>query len=291
MEDAQVCRHVIKDMFSCDVSSGEALDLFKEMGLLNPGGAFYRERAKKFFEMTHFALHVIKALNKISRKTKATLLEGGCGRSYLSFFINFLLAKTGARDAYFIGVDQNQGLIDACNRVKEKFGFKNMDFHSTRIIDFQPPKEVGKIHLVFSLHACDTATDETIAKGIQLGSRYILVVPCCQREIVQQLKRFSSSEVNNPFKALIGKSLLREQMGITLTEGLRTLVLEAAGYQVDLFAFISPKYTPKNTIIRAQKTGFRNPHSLQSYNELKKFFNLNPKIEEYLPNLLGEMKE
>jgi len=285
--DVQVYCNVIKELFSLEVNPEETLGLFRAVGLLNPGGTPYKERVKKFFETANFSLHIVKALGRVSWKKRVVLLECGCGRSYLSFFINFLLSKADAREAYFMGVDQNQRLIEGCNQVKEALGFKNMNFYASKIIEFEPP-EVDEVHIVFSLHACDTATDEAIAKGIQLKARYIIVAPCCQREIVRQLGRVSSGKVAHPLRGLTEKHLLREQLGITLTETLRTLVLEAAGYQVDIFTFVSSRYTPKNLMIRAERTGRQRLEALQRYHELKEFFNLRPKIEDFLPHVFGK---
>ncbi len=285
--DVQVYCKVIKELFSLEVNPEETLELFRAVRLLNPGGTPYKERVKKFFEVANFSLHIVKALRRVSRKTRAVLLECGCGRSYLSFFINFLLSKTDSRDAYFIGAYQNQRLIEGCNQVKEALGFKNMDFYASKIIDFEPPEKVDEVHMVFSLHACDTATDETIAKGIQLKARYVMVAPCCQREIVRQLGRISSSKVAHPLRGLTEKHLLREQLGIALTEALRTLVLEAAGYHVDVFTFVSSRHTPKNLMIRAERNGLQRLEALQRYRELKEFFHLKPKIESFLPQVLS----
>jgi len=286
--DAQVYCNVIRELFSLEVKPEEILELFRAVGLLNPGGAPYRERVKKFFEVANFSLHMVKALRGVSRKTRAVLLEGGCGRSYLSFFINFLISKADIRDAYFMGADQNPKLIEGCNQVKEALGFRNMNFYASKIIDFEPPEEVDEVHLVFSLHACDTATDETIAKGIQLKARYIIVAPCCQREIMRQLERVSKGKGARPLRGLTEKHLLREQLAITLTETLRTLALEAAGYQVDVFTFVPSRYTPKNLMIRAKRTGLQRSEALQRYHELKEFFGLRPKIGDFLPQVLGK---
>jgi len=286
--DVQVYCNVIKELFSLEVNPEETQGLFRAVGLLNPGGAPYKERVKKFFEVTNFSLHIVKALRRVSRKTRVVLLECGCGRSYLSFFINFLLSKTDTQEAYFMGVDQNQRLIEGCNQVKEALGFRNMNFYASKIIDFEPPEEVDEVHMVFSLHACDTATDETIAKGIQLKARYIIVAPCCQKEIVRQLGRVSSGKAAHPLRGLTEKHLLREQLAITLTETLRTLFLEAAGYQVDVFTFVSSRYTPKNLMIRAERTGRQRLEALRRYHELKEFFSLRPRIEDFLPPVLGK---
>ena len=284
MDSLQLCYDEIQRLFPIDTDINELERLLKVIGFFNPGGSFYKERVKKFYEVINFSVHILKALDRISRKKKAVLLECGCGRSYLSFFLNFFLSKREKREVCFLGVDNNPGLTDKCNRAKEELELTNMRFFTSRIIDFQPPAEVESIPCAFSLHACDMATDETIAKGILLNSRYIVVAPCCQREIVRQMSR-ALGEGEHPFKGVSGKYFLREDLGITVTEILRTLVLEMAGYEVDVFKFVSSKYTPKNMMIRAERTGGQSLESLRDYLRLRSLFHLNPKIEEFLPNI------
>jgi hypothetical protein len=284
MDSLQLCYDEIQRLIPIDVDINELERLLKITGFFNPGGSFYKERIKKFYEVINFSVHVLKALDRVSRKKRAVLLECGCGRSYLSFFLNFFLSKRENREVYFLGVDNNPTLMEKCSRAKEELKLTNMSFFTSRIIDFQPPAEVESIPCAFSLHACDTATDETIAKGILLNSRYVVVAPCCQREIVRQMSR-ALGEDEHPFRGVSGKYFLREDLGITVTEILRTLVLEMAGYEVDVFKFVSSKYTPKNMMIRAEKRGGQRLESLRNYQRLKSLFRLNPKIEEFLPNI------
>ncbi|MCW4027997.1 MAG: SAM-dependent methyltransferase [Candidatus Bathyarchaeota archaeon] len=287
MDSLQLCYDEIQRLFSIDPDINELERLLKETGFLNPGGSFYKERVKKFHEVINFSVHLAKALDRVSRKSRAVLLECGCGRSYLSFFLSFLLSQRENREIYFLGVDQDPSLIEKCDRAKDALKLRNISFSTSKIIDFQPPEDVERIHGVFSLHACDTATDETIAKGILLNARYVIVVPCCQREIVRQMSR-ALRENEHPFKGVLGKYSLKESLGITVTEILRTLVLEIAGYEADVFKFLSSRYTPKNTMIRAEKTGRQSLESLQNYRRLKSLFRLNPRIEEYLPNMFKD---
>ena len=284
MDSLQLCYDEIQRLIPIDVDINELERLLKITGFFNPGGSFYKERIKKFYEVINFSVHVLKALDRVSQKKRAVLLECGCGRSYLSFFLNFFLSKRENREVYFLGVDNNPTLMEKCSRAKEELKLTNMSFFTSRIIDFQPPAEVESIPCAFSLHACDTATDETIAKGILLNSRYVVVAPCCQREIVRQMSR-ALGEDEHPFRGVSGKYFLREDLGITVTEILRTLVLEIAGYKVDVFKFVSSKYTPKNMMIRAEKRGGQRLESLRNYQRLKSLFRLNPKIEEFLPNI------
>lgn len=289
MGSLQVCYDAMQSLFSLDTDISELESFLREIGFLNPGGGFYKERIKKFYEVINFSVHVAKALDKISRKKRVVLLDSGCGRSYLSFFSNFLTSKKMSRDIYFLGVDQNPNLIERCKKAKERLKLTNMVFFTSEIISFQPPKDIDRIHVVLSLHACDTATDEAIAKGILLDSRYVIVAPCCQREIVRKMSR-ALREDEHPFRGVAEKYFLKENLGVVVTEILRTLILEAAGYDVDVFSFISSKYTPKNMMIRARRTGHHSLESLNDYQRLKSFFHLKPKIEEYLPDIFRNKK-
>ena len=257
----------------------EIANLLKCIGLMNPGGSFYREREKKAYEIAHFSSHVVKAVDGISRKREVTLLDYGCGRSYLSFFVNFILRKL-RREIKFIGVDSNPKLAETSLRIRDKLEFENMRFNQSEIIKFEPEE---KISIVCALHACDTATDAAIASGIRLNARYVLVAPCCQRQIVRQAGRVSR---NVPaMKPLMSTKVAKEYVGVALTETLRKLALESFGYQVDMFEFIPTRHTPKNVLLRAEKKTAWNSEGLEMYRQLRDYFNVRPKIDEYLPEL------
>lgn len=134
---------------------------FKIINLMNLGGNFYKAREKKVYEIIHFSFHIIKCVNKLSQKKEVTLLDCGCGRSYLLFFLNNILKKA-QRDISYIGIDSNESLIQRSRNIRDKLELKNMSFFHTDIIDYKPEKNMN---IVCALHACDTATDEAIAKN------------------------------------------------------------------------------------------------------------------------------
>ena len=155
-----------------------------------------------------------------------------------------------------------------------------MRFYESNIISFEPEQPVN---IVCALHACDTATDEAIAKGIRLSSRFILAAPCCQRQVVKQVSRVSRKVPQ--IKSLVEAKVTKEYIGVALTETLRKLALESFGYKVDLFEFVSSKYTPKNIMLRAEKIREWNRKSLAAYQALRNYFAVKPKIQEYLKQL------
>lgn len=258
----------------------EELGLFlKTIGLMNPSGNLYIEREKKMYEIIYFSGFVVKCIGNISRKREVALLDCGCGRSYLPFFLNNVLKKL-RRNIKYVGIDSNPVLIRRIKEISDKLGYTNMEFQIGKIIDFETDQ---KINILSALHACDTATDEAIARGIQLSARFIIVAPCCQRQIIKQVghvvRRIPS------LKPLIETKVSKEYIGVALTEILRKTALETFGYKVDIFKFISSRYTPKNIMIRAEKMQEMNLKSLQAFRNLKNYFNVKPKIQEFLCEL------
>jgi hypothetical protein len=279
MDRSEILDCLQKTFPSIGFTPDEVDDLFKAISLMNPGGSLYREREKKAYEAIHFSGHVVKSVNKLSRKREAALLDCGCGRSYVPFIVNHILKKQG-RSMTYIGVDINENLIERSKRVRDQLGYNEMLFFQSSIIDFDPKM---KVEIVCALHACNTATDEAIAKGVRLGARYVIVVPCCQRQIVGQLSR--ASKKIQPMKPLLEEKVVKDYVGIALTETLRKLALESFGYDVEIFEFTPTRYTPKNIMLRAEKKKQWNDKSFKAYQSLREYFDVKPKIEEFLVQL------
>jgi hypothetical protein len=256
------------------------LSLFlKAIGIMNPKGKLYAEREKKLYEVIHFSSHVAICVDKISRTRDAVLLDCGCGLSYLPFFLNYVMKKK-RRNVTYIGVDASTKLIEKSSQTANTLGYENMEFFKSSIIEFRPKQEPN---IVCTLHACDTATDEAIAKAIELNARFIVAAPCCQRQILRQLDK--TSEKVPQIKPFVDSKISKEYIGVALTETLRKLALESFGYKVDMFEFTSTNYTPKNIMLRAEKIRGWTTKSLKAYHDLRDFFFLEPKIQEYLPLL------
>jgi len=227
---------------------------------------------KKFNEVVGFCEQIIQIIETYSTNKEAVFLDCSCGKSYLSFALNYLLEKCYAINTYFYGVDTNQVLIEKCEQMKEKLGYKNMHFINSRIIDVRPEKPID---IVLALHACDIATDETIAKGIKLGAKYIIVVPCCENQIRNRLK------TGHPLVELTDFGLLKYRFADVLTEALRAQFLNGAGYHVKLIEIVSPKFTPKNLMIMARKKKKNRNYNMDKYNKLDGMFNTEFILKNY----------
>lgn len=254
------------------LSADELRNLLKKIGLARSDGELYANQREKFKEVLAVADHLTKMSQKITKRRTITLLDCACGMGHLAFMLNYILTHKLSRSAFFIGVDKNPCIIQKCRKAQRLLGFENMEFHATVIMKFALE---GKPDITYSLHACDTATDETIAKGIISGSRFIIAVPCCQREISQKMR-------GHPLTPMTQFPIIKERLSSLVTDTLRSLVLGAAGYKVEIFEFILSKVTPKNLMLRAEKIWSENTNALEQYWLLRELFNVEPKIEEYL---------
>lgn len=227
---------------------------------------------KKFNEIIGFCEQVVQVIQTYPLEREIVFFECSCGKSYLSFALNYILSKRFSTSTFFYGVDINQTLIEKCCQVRDSLGYQNMQFITGRIIDVKPEKPVD---LVLALHACDIATDEAIAKGIKLGAKYIIVVPCCENQIRSRLK------VGHPLVDITNFGLLRYRFADILTEALRAQFLTGAGYYVKFTEVTSPKFTPKNLMIIARKKKGSVKHNMETYEKLNKMFNTDFILENY----------
>ncbi|MGR3219838.1 MAG: class I SAM-dependent methyltransferase [Candidatus Anammoxibacter sp.] len=267
-----------KQYIESALSSSDAflssIDLDIKKGVQN------RTKQKKFNEIIGFCEHLFKVIGNRCKKEELVFLECSCGKSYLSFAVNFLLKNAHTNyEGFFIGVDTNRNIIDKCNRIKSLLGYDNMEFAESSTISYTPDR---KIDVVIALHACDTATDEAIVKGITTGAKYIIVVPCCQNQIRSQLKSGHS------LTALTDFGVLRYRFADLLTDALRSQFLRCNGYSVELKEITTMRTTPKNLIIIARKKKKAVKKGFDVYNNLNNEFNIQSKLLELLPEHLNK---
>ena len=238
-------------------------------------GVYNRSKLKKIDEIIGFCEHLFKIINNYSKEKELVFLDCSCGKSYLTFAINYLLKDYHeAFKSFFIGVDTNKDVIEKCDRIKNRFGYDNMEFVEGSTINYAPKRHID---VVIALHACDTATDEAIAKGIEIDAKFIVVVPCCQNQIRSQLKN------GHPLTALTDFGLLRYRFADLLTDALRSQFLRSSGYCVELKEITTSRTTPKNLIIIARKKRKVTNKEFKVYKDLNDSFNLQSKLLDFLP--------
>lgn len=257
------------------VNPALAKDLLTEINILAKNGKIKNDKIRKYNQIDYFVELMQGVLKETGDHDEYVILDAACGKSYLSFVLNFYLREILKKKCRFIGVDYSETVINASKRTAKNLGYNNMEFIQADLNSYTPQ---GRIDLVISLHACDTATDMAMGLGIRSKARAIVCVPCCHKDI---LKQYSYE----PFKAITKYGILKARLADTLTDGLRAAYLEAMGYKVSMVEYISPLETPKNIMIRSIYTGNKSKKTLEEYNELKAMIHVSPAIERFSQGL------
>lgn len=254
------------------VKVGQANALLKEIGVLTKDGKIKNDKIRKYNQIDHFVELIDSILKEIKDKDCITILDCACGKSYLSFVLNFYIKEVLKKNCYFIGIDYSDVVIEASKNMAKNLGYKNMSFIKEDLTNYTPNRDVD---LVISLHAYDTATDMAIGLGIRAKSEAIVVVPCCHKELLGQY-RYEAME------PILKHGVFKARFADLITDGLRTLLLEGNGYDTSVVEYISPLDTPKNLMIRAIKTKTNNDKALKEYKELKSQFGVEPTLEKLI---------
>lgn len=240
-------------------------------------GGINRREIKKFRETVGLSSHILRMIYDALNEN-LVYLECSCGKFYLTFALNRVLKESYGMECTFYGVDVSRPLVEKCRRIAESLGYDSISFTEGRTLEFRPPGD-EKIDVVLALHACDTATDEAIAKGIQLDARYIIVVPCCQNQLRGQIGP------TQPLKGLTNFGPLLYRFADLLTEALRAQVLKGAGYAVEIHEIVPPTVTPKNLVITARRLRSRKKRGMDGYRELSRQLGVRSVLEDFLPEL------
>jgi hypothetical protein len=241
----------------------EARTLLNAIGILDENGKVRNNKIRKYNQIDRF-VEIIDPIIRglIERKAKVLILDLACGKSYLSFVLNYYIREKLSYPCEFIGLDRMDEAIDASVALAAKLKYSNMTFTKIDLEKYEHAKEAPA--LCISLHACDTATDYGIFTAIKSGSRSIICVPCCQKELLTSDFSFDELDGN-----ILKHGLLKERFSSLLTDSMRLLLMEACGYKTSIMEYISPLDSPKNILIKGIKVGSINRKSLDEYHRLK----------------------
>ena len=205
------------------------------------------------------------------------IVDLGCGNAYLTFAAHAWLSRVRGVPVRLIGVDVKEQSRRHNTEVALRLGVEDeVTFVAAGIDDVrldEPP------HVVLALHACDTATDDALARAVQWGAPLVLAAPCCHHDISRQLRDHPAPE---PYTLLTRDGILRERFADTLTDALRAALLRTRGYRVEVVEFVGSQHTPRNTLIRAASTGGVPARAEQEYAELTRTWHVTPKLAELL---------
>ena len=227
---------------------GEPVPALVDLGVFTQDNKIVRAKYDKYRQINRF-LELIDQAFRDDPRQELTILDFGCGKSYLTFILYYYFAVKQGRKVRIIGYDLKADVVEHCNAVAEKYGYEGLRFVRA---DVSRDTLYGeRVDMVVTLHACDTATDYALRYAIGKGADYIFSVPCCQHEINLQMKKGGELDL------FLRHGIVRERMAALLTDEIRTLVLEDMGYKVDVIEFVDLDNSPKNLMLRARRTGRR----------------------------------
>ena len=278
LEHNKVKRYILEE--------GTPIPFLIRLGIMGEDGKVFKKSYDKFRQINKYLEFIDETIKELKNKkyidTHIKAVDFGCGKSYLTFALHYYLKNIQNMTFEVIGLDLKKDVIEHCNQIAKDLNMENIEFLTGDIKDFNKLKNVD---LIFSLHACNNATDYSLLKGLELDAKAILAVPCCQHEFNQKMSQNKKSEFFT-FENPIGKhGILLEKFASLATDALRAQALELCGYKTQVMEFIDMEHTPKNILIRGIK---ENPNKnilekkLQEYEIYKKFLGIEPLLDTLL---------
>ena len=262
-----------------------ARDWLRGLGVLNERGNVRPTMADKHAQINRYLeifTHLAKDCGWLERESGCpTIVDMGCGKGYLTFGLWHLFARVWKRPVKVMGVEVRAELVNSANALARQIGAEGLEFAAGTIENAQLPI----VDALIALHACNTATDDAIRRGVGAGAQLIIVAPCCHKEVRPQLGRPA------PLAAVLEHGIMTERMAEWATDGLRALFLEWAGYRTKMIEFVSTEHTPKNLMIAAVRDGkpFVSTVARARIEQFKEFFGIHHHaLDEWLRHGLAD---
>lgn len=256
------------------IPNGSPCDFLIRLGVMDSNGKVFDRSYSKFRQINRYLEIVEDVFPYLPADKTLKIIDFGCGKAYLTFALYYYLKILKNRDVEIIGLDLKEDVIDFCEKVASDLGYNELKFLKGDIADYSD----DCADMVVTLHACDTATDYALINSVAWNTKVIISVPCCQHELFKQIK-------NELHKPILKHGILKDRFTEYLTDGLRGLMLEAAGYDVSMIEFTSLEHTARNIMIKAVKTNAAGAYAKkkceaaqQQYDALCDFYAVSPTI-------------
>ena len=212
--------------------------------MFTPDLRIVKAKYDKYKQINRF-IELVDDAFRASEQQEITILDFGCGKSYLTFILYYYFTVKRGVKATILGYDLKEDVVEHCNAIAQKYGYDGLRF----VVSDVTRDTLADTHvdMVVTLHACDTATDYALWYAVEKGVKHIFSVPCCQHEINATIHK------GGDFDLLLRHGLLQERFSALLTDSIRVAVLEDMGYTVDVIEFIDFAHSPKNLMLRCVK--------------------------------------
>ena len=237
-----------------------------DLKITDAKGDVYKNAQDKFRQIDKYVEILAGLVKDIPAAQIKNILDMGAGKGYLTFALYDYLKNTAGINAAVTGVEYRADLVSLCNRIAKDSKFAGLSFVQGTIDNY----DASDANILIALHACDTATDDAIAKGIAAKAELIVVAPCCHKQIRREMEKAHNENLD----FLLRYGTFMERQAEMVTDGLRALILEYFGYDVKVFEFISDAHTPKNVMIVAKKASGKREAVLAKIAAVKKSFGI-----------------
>lgn len=265
------------------LQEGIPVPFLVELGIMTKDGNVIAQKYNKFRQLNRFLEYIDDVLSNVliqedgKEKPEISVIDFGCGKSYLTFAAYYYLVVLKKIKTHIVGLDLKKDVIEHCNKLAEKLKYESLKFQTGDIAQY---KTNASFDLMITLHACDTATDYALARAVKWNVPVILAVPCCQHELNANLNK---QKINPSFAVFLKYGIIKERFASLATDAMRAELLESSGYFVQLLEFIDMEHTPKNILIRAvKKQAICSDKKTSAFSDLKNAIGTAPFLENLL---------
>jgi SAM-dependent methyltransferase len=213
-----------------------------ELKITDAEGKVYKNAQDKYKQINHYVDILSSLIKEIPNEKLKKVVDMGSGKGYLTFALYDYLTNVLQLNSSVVGVEFRPDMVELCNNIAQKTSFSDLQFVEGTIEDY----DSQNTNILIALHACDTATDDAIYKGITAQADLIVVAPCCHKQIRREMEK---NKASNELDFLTKYGIFLERQAEMVTDGIRAMILEYFGYKTKVFQFISDAHTPKNVLV------------------------------------------